>query len=663
MSISIQLKRLTGAVLAFSMPFAILVPAQPAFSQGVNDVTTAVRYASDGKVIGSIVAGISDDDDESELLQAPWPMNFFGRKYTGLCVTSNGTISPVVAENEPSCDDSFDDDLAGLAESADAPLIAAFANDNHTAQPIRAREYQIVSMARDSGTNTITVTTSTDHSLQNGDTRSIYVAAEVFNNENTDGYRMDEYWFHELPITRTGSRTFTFSGATAKRMGTSGTYTPAYSAQTNSTVSIRSGWVWDQTSNDLDGVDDGKGRAGSIYVGETTIDGRDAWVYTNYRTSNFQNNNPEIFQNTFQIVLIKKATSGGSTSGFNFDIEFNYGTVTDGEDGYSAPNLSCSGLDSGCRTGVGLSDWDPISDTADVYELFPNTPSRDLVDRLPSGMTNNRLNTSINGRYTFAHIDGVVQSFATPVMDGTGQAVERPVVASPTDPVPSQAGLPAGSSALLTSNSQASVTTVRNAEGNGLVMTTSGTFTVSLAGRTNAQTPMSLDSSGNLVLDQGGFVVTSGSGFANSSPVKLFMFSSPINMGTLFTSAAGVLSGTVSIPADLSAGVHNIQLVGYDSSSNVRVLTLGVVVRSPIQPTPSPTPVVTAAPAATLSTPQVSVAVPVELARTGIDTSSYFAWVMAFMLAGLVMILSSRGKIVPLQEEDVLHPRQTPTGE
>ena len=657
------LKRLTGALLAFSMPFAILVPAQPAYSQGVNDVTTAVRYASDGRVIGSIVPEISDHDDSSKLLSAPWPMNFFGRKYTGLCVTSNGTISPVVFESSPTCSNAYDRTLARLAQSANAPLIAAFANDNHTNRTILDREFRIVSVVRDSATNVLTATTSEDHLLPDTAIRSIYIASPLFDNGNTKDQRVDEYWFESVGITKTGAKTFTFSGALATDIDGSGVGNPQYSAATNSGVTVSAGWGWNNVSSNKDDVDDGKGVVGSIYVGTTTIDGRDAWVYTNYRTLNFEDRNPKIFTNTFQIVLIKRETVGGATNGFNFDIEYNYGTVTDGEDGYTATGLSCNGQNTGCRTGVGLADWNPISQTSDVYELFPNTPSRDLVDRLSSGMTNNRLNSTINGRYTFAHIDGVVQSFAAPVMDGTGLTVARPVVASPTDPVPSQAVLPAGSSALLQSGTAVSVTTAPNAEGNGLVMTTSGSFTVSLAGRTNSQSPISLDSSGNLILDQGGFLVASGSGFANSSPVKIFLFPGPITLGNLFTSDSGVLSGTVLIPANLSPGTHNIQIVGYDSANNVRVLTIGIVVRNPNQTTPSPTPVVTAAPAATVSTPQVSVPAPIELARTGIDTSSYLTWILAFMLAGLVMILASRGKIVKINEEDELHLRRIPPGE
>jgi hypothetical protein len=644
MAPSKKLSRFTAGLIAFSLPLILIAPSQPAFAQGVNDVTSSIRFGSDGRVIGSMVPEVSDHDDTSTLLSAPWPMNFFGRKYTGLCVTSNGTISPVVFENSPSCDNSYDQTLARLADSADAPLIAAFANDNHTNRPIREREYRIVSMIRDSQTETITVTTSADHSVQNGSTitRSIYVASELFENGNSDDYRTDEYWFENVSLTSSGPRTFTFSGTTAKRMGASGTYTPTYSAATNSSVPISSGWIWDQSSADLDGVDDGKGLVGSIYVGETTIDGRDAWVYTNYRTSNFENKNPQIFQNTFQIVLIKRATPGGSSSGFDFDIEYNYGTVTDGEDGYDAPNQSCSGLKPGCRTGVGLADWDPISQTADVYELFPNTPSRDLVDRLITGMTNNRLNSTINGRYTFAKVGGSVQSFATPTMDGTGLTVSRPIIASPTDPVPSQAVLSAGSSALLEDGQPVSVSLVRNSEGNGLIMT-SGSFMVTLAAQSNSQTPLVLDSNGNLILDQGGLVAASGSGFAANSPVKIFMFSSPVNLGTLFTNGSGVFSGTLSIPAGLSAGPHNIQLIGYDAANKVKVLTLGVVVRDP-------NPVAVATPAASVA----STATPVALARTGFDSSGYLTLILLFVGAGLIMSLSSRGKLVEEGSEDEL---------
>jgi hypothetical protein len=638
MSNPFHLTRLTGAFLAFSIPFAILVPTEPASAQGVNDVTSAVRYASDGRVIGSIVPEISDSDDTSKLLSAPWAMNFFGRKYTGLCVTSNGTVSPVVFENSPSCSNSFDQTLASLAQSANAPLIAAFANDNHTNRPIQNREFRIVSVIRDPATNILTATTSDDHNLPDSSTRSIYIASPLFENGNTDDLRIDEYWFDSVSLTKTGARTFTFSGASARKIDGSGSYTPpGYSAATNLAVSVSAGWGWNPSSSNQDDVDDGVGVAGSIYVGTTTIDGRDAWVYTNYRTLNYRNSNPSIFTNTFQIVLIKRETVGGATNGFNFDIEYNYGTVTDGEDGYNAAGLSCGDQKTGCRTGVGLADWDPISSTSDVYELFPNTPSRDLVDRLSSGMTNNRLNSTINGRYTFSMVGGAVQSFATPVMDGTGQTVTRPVVASPTDPVPSAAGLPAGSSALLEDGQPVPVSLTRNSEGNGLIFS-SGSFTISLAGQTSSQAPLPLDSNGNLVLDQSGLVSTSGSGFAANSPVKVYMFSNPLTLGTLFSTGAGSFSGSIPIPSDLSPGVHNIQLVGYDSANKVKVLTLGVVVRQPNSGT----------------TAQANVAASLELASTGIDTNSYLSWVLAFMVAGLIMIFSSRGKLVQITEEDEL---------
>jgi len=64
---------------------------------------------------------------------------------------------------------------------------------------------------------------------------------------------------------------------------------------------------------------------------------------------------------------------------------------------------------------------DPLTDppTTDVYELFPSTEINSLVDS--GGVTaivNNRLNSTINGRYTFKMVGGVTVGFVQPTLDG-----------------------------------------------------------------------------------------------------------------------------------------------------------------------------------------------------------------------------------------------------
>jgi hypothetical protein len=620
--------KIIAACITLLMPTSFLV-ASSASALGVNDVSEAMRYGSDGRVIGEVVESLQDQDDDATLIEAPWPMNFFGRTYTGLCITSNGTVSPVVFEEEPSCDDNYDDSMAGLAESAEAPLIAALSSDNDLGETVTDWTAKITTFRNESGT--IRVTTSTAHGLATDDERSVFVTHPSFANGNDVDGRQDEFWFEDVTITRVSDTVFTFSGDLAQNYE-GDTYTPQLPAS-DTNITVTAGYVFDSTAVDRDGVDDEVGKINTLYVGETTVDGRDAWVYTNYRTVTNDGSNPDVFTNTFQIVLVKRATVNGATRGFDFDIEYNYGSIMDGDDGYDADGGSCEYLNSECRTGVGIADWDPISEVADVYELFPNTPSRDLNDWYASGMTNNRLNSDINGRYTFAMVGGVVQGFATPVMDGTGATVARPATPSPLDPVPEQAGA-LGNYTILENGEEITVSLVRNQAGNGLVLS-SGDFQVELSGFAADGTALELDASGNLILNRDGLAGVSGEGFAPESTVRVYAFSTPINMGTVFTSTEGSFNTQLPIPSSLEAGVHNIQLAGYDADSNVKVLTIGVSIRDLDSPA--------AAPAATAT-----------LARTGVDASMLTMLMslgIGFVVYGVVNRVSRRRNAVsPLQK-------------
>jgi hypothetical protein len=612
--------KVIAACITLLMPTSFLV-ASSASALGVNDVSEAMRYGSDGRVIGEVVESLEDQDDDATLIEAPWPMNFFGRTYTGICITSNGTVSPVVFEDNPDCDDNYDDTMAGLAESAAAPLIAALSSDNDLGETTTEWDAQVSTFRNESGT--IRVTTSTNHGLATNDVTSVFVTHPSFANGNDVDGREDEFWFEDVTVTRVSNTVFTFSGSAATNYE-GDTYTPVLPA-INTNVSVTAGYVFSSSALDQNGVDDGVGKINTLYVGETTVDGRDAWVYTNYRTVTNDQVNPDVFTNTFQIVLVKRATLNGATRGFDFDIEYNYGSIMDGDDGYDADGGSCSYMNSECRTGVGLVDWDPISEAADVYELFPNTPSRDLNDWYASGMTNNRLNSEINGRYTFAMVGGAVQGFATPVMDGTGTTVARPVAPSPLDAVPEQAGA-FGNYTMLEDGVEIDVSLVRNEAGNGLVLS-SGDFVVELSGFAADGTALELDAAGNLILNRDGLAGVSGIGFAPESTVRVYAFSTPISMGNVFTDTDGNFNTQLPIPSSLEAGIHNIQLAGYDADLKVKVLTIGVSIRDLDAPV--------AAPAATPT-----------LAATGFDLSMLMALGFALVAFGLINRVNRRRNVV-----------------
>ena len=573
-------QRIHAAIITIALGmFPAVVLTSGATAAGVGDITTAVRYATNGTVIGEVAEPIQDSDDNSYLMEAPWPMNFFGRKFDGLCVTSNGTISPVVYD-EAECDNSFDRPLASLGESANSPVIAAFANDNDLGNAVRAAERAVsgftVTGDPTNSDSFVTITTSTAHGLTSGDQRSIYVIDSLFNNGNADDTRTDEYWYDDVTVTVVNTTQFTFSGDSAKNAD--GVFTPVYPAAVkSSTVAVDQGWVWSDASPNLNGVDDGVGKINTVYVGTTTVDGRDAWVYTNYRSVTYEELNPYILTNTFQIVLVKRTTFGGDSRGYDFDIEYNFGAMKDGGDGYSAAGGSCSDMNSACRTGVGLVDWDPIGDVANVYELFGSTPGRDLVDGHTTSMTSNRLNSTINGRYTFRMVGGAVQEFAVPVMDGTGTTEDRPEAEDPLAPVPEQQTQNAGDSALTVDGVTTPIVVDPNASDDGIVGT-AGDLVFQMSGLDPEGLPLPLDSDGNLILNADGLVDTGGEGFAAESPVKVYLFSDPTFLGTLFTDPTGTFSGLLQIPAGIDPGVHNLQVVGYDPEGNVLVFTVGVIV-------------------------------------------------------------------------------------
>lgn len=400
---------LGGLLLTAGPSSAAVVPGP-----GIGDVSAAIRYdisdPSAPRVIGDEMTSISEADDETQKIDAPWALNFFGTRYAGICVTSNGVVAPLVAGTD-SCDDSYNDPIGSLAESQGGPILATFANDNDTESGVYAKDFKVTNLvlATVGGNTTATVTTDRPIDFGAEDIRSFYVVDSAIDNGSTD-YRPDDFWADDLTVTAKPS-------ATSFQMDVTGvTNLPA-----DGTYAIETGWAFNANGDDLNGTDDGVGKVSTIYQGTTTVDGKDAWVMTNYRSTSHNGNNAEILTNTFQLVLIKEPTVNGDVDGYNFTLEYNYGTVQDGEEGYTADGADDCLDDGGmtCRTGVGLATWDAATSTADVYELFGNVASTYLMDWDVSGMTNNSLNSRVLGRYTFTMTDGVVENFTEPAMDGS----------------------------------------------------------------------------------------------------------------------------------------------------------------------------------------------------------------------------------------------------
>jgi LPXTG-motif cell wall-anchored protein len=143
-----------------------------------------------------------------------------------------------------------------------------------------------------------------------------------------------------------------------------------------------------------------------------------------YRVSQYEEeNNPALF-NTYQLLLVKRAT-GSDANGWDFDFEFNYATLTDDEDGYavdpttglynpSADETECeaySGLVQtagygNCRWGIGVANYSVIDGATIGYEFFEQYSVAQLIDSGDTAMINHSLGSDVLGRYRCSMING-----------------------------------------------------------------------------------------------------------------------------------------------------------------------------------------------------------------------------------------------------------------
>ncbi|MDT0277307.1 fibronectin type III domain-containing protein [Blastococcus goldschmidtiae] len=76
----------------------------------------------------------------------------------------------------------------------------------------------------------------------------------------------------------------------------------------------------------------------------------------------------------------------------------------------------------------------------------------------------------------------------------------------------------------------------------------------------------------------GSEITVSGAGFLPGSTVALVVYSTPVELGDVVVLADGTFSATVTLPADLTDGVHHVVASGVDADGNVRNLVVEVTV-------------------------------------------------------------------------------------
>lgn len=416
---------LTSVILALIYPS--VAGAKPLGD--ASDTSSAVRYDTSGarKVYGKVAADLFDTDDEGEKFLLPFPINFFGAMRTHACVTTNGGIFPT--DSSSSCDDEYDEGLGDLALSADDPFMAVLALDldlgedllllpdgsagNRNADDLLG-SFNGTTAVGNLSSEVVTVQ-YVGHGLIAGDSVTFVGTNTVLDGQN-----------YAVTVIDNDNFSISVPGITDLDPGSS--------------LTVISDGEWAYSN--------GVGTRG-VYVGNTTIDGRPAFVVTWYRTPHNDDDNPDDRSSTLQLVLIKKDT-GDDTIGWDFDIEYNMGSMTDDEDGYNVedPTDECGAWPSypdddqraTCRwamgfaayyTNVEIASYSASSGVVTVTTTIPHTvPDNGVGVRLefPSdpclgGLSGEIVWGKVTGPSTFtvqapAEVDGPnICAAALPVMD------------------------------------------------------------------------------------------------------------------------------------------------------------------------------------------------------------------------------------------------------
>lgn len=126
-----------------------------------------------------------------------------------------------------------------------------------------------------------------------------------------------------------------------------------------------------------------------------------------------------------------------------------------------------------------------------------------------------------------------------------------------------------------------STTTTSTAVAGGATTTTTvdgGTTTTTAGSAPVKRTPDGTATSSAVAVAPGGSLTVAGSGFKPGSSVAVDLFSTPRVLATVSANSAGAVSATVTIPADIEPGTHEIQLQGVDPAGAPRTLSRTITV-------------------------------------------------------------------------------------
>lgn len=219
---------------------------------------------------------------------------------------------------------------------------------------------------------------------------------------------------------------------------------------------------------------------------------------------------------------------------------------------------------------------------ADYYEL---------ASALPPGMTFDSKSGVFSGTPT---VPGNYLLTVIARNEGGGTSATFPFIvgAKPLPPIPSldaitKAEALSGSPYVTLNGVQIAATILPNSTTNGMEVKAAG-WSLSISATQADGKAAALNSSNQLLIKEGQGVYIAGEGFKPQSEVRLYIFSTPVLLGTTTTTSSGSFAALFPISVALEEGLHTLQINGMSSLNELRSASLPVLYEKakPVTPTP-----------------------------------------------------------------------------
>ena len=208
---------------------------------------------------------------------------------------------------------------------------------------------------------------------------------------------------------------------------------------------------------------------------------------------------------------------------------------------------------------------------ASVATIAPS-PSQSLIPVVTTTTTTTTPATAITPRVKNAAIP-TQSSVATTIAPRVKNAAIP--TAQPAAPMIPQVST--GESALDVGGVRTKVAVSRE---NNQIVLKSGAYQAVLSGLDTSGSTRSLDADGNLRLVGGDVLRINMGGFKVATQVEVWMFSTPVRLGTAKVEADGRVSGTFTIPKNIEDGSHRIAVTAKLPNGKSTTFTLGILVGS-----------------------------------------------------------------------------------